>query len=113
MISLEIIGSNNRDGTALYYASVDYRYTVGEFIKTVLDERKGEWGEIAVKINKGKKDFVDILLDNTDVNSCEYAYGKLKTRLKRKILKQNIVSIWAYGGYSCMDYIIIISNKSN
>ncbi len=110
MVSLNIIGTNVKDGTALYYASISYEYTVGEFIKSVLNERKGEWGEIAVKINKGKKDFVDILLDNTDVNSCDYAYGKLKSKLKKEICKKNIVSIWAYGGYSCMDYIIIVDN---
>jgi len=54
----------------------------------------------------------DVILDNTNIYNCKYAYGKLKSKLQKKTLKQNIVCIWAYGGYSLTDYIIIIDNKN-
>jgi len=54
MISLRKISCVGRDGTARYYSSIDHKYKVGEFIKTILDERKGEWGKIIIKNNKEK-----------------------------------------------------------
>ena len=110
MITLNQIGPNGRDGTARYYVDVDYEYKVGEFIKSVLNERRHEWGEITIKPDEGKKEWQDIILSQgkADIYSCEYAYGRLKSKLKKNVLEKNIVCICAYGGYSFMNYVLVV-----
>lgn len=82
------------DCTAGYRVDLYKEYTVSEFINEVLKKEPNEWGDFIIK--------------NTGVRT-EYKYGKIvENNFDNYTLSAKIVSIKAHGGWSNMDYIIII-----
>lgn len=82
------------DCTAGYRVDLDKEYTVSEFINEVLKKEPSEWGYFKIK--------------NTGVRT-EYRHGKiLENNFDNDTLSAKIISMTAHGGYSNMDYSIII-----
>ena len=87
------------DCTCGYHVFLDKKYTVGEFIETVLRERPGEWGYIGIK--KKKSTFGD--------PHCEYSHGRLTTdSLPEDVLNKVVKNVTSSGGWSRMDYLISV-----
>ena len=79
------------DATCGYYVELEKEYTVKEFIETVLNERKNEWGFFNIKGSL----------------SCEYRYGELVSDTGlQEIGHRKINKVSASGGWSRMDYQI-------
>ena len=88
------------DETAPYDVIPDKPYTVGEFINEVLITRPNEWGEFIVR-RKGSGYFGRMA-------SAEYRYGKMETEIPAEFATQPIKEVKAAGGWSSMDYNLII-----
>lgn len=94
------------DCTAPYDVILDKPYTVGEFINEVLTTRPNEWGEFIVR-HKGSDYFGTMA-------RAEYRYGEMKNRhgIKTEIPEEfallPIKEVKAAGGWSAMDYNLII-----
>ena len=106
MIKLIQARPESRDCTAPYDVVLSKPYTITEFIKEVLATRSGDWGEFVVR-RKGSD-----WLDHMAV--VKYRYGKLENRDGKKAeIPENlailsITEVKASGGWSAMDYNIII-----
>lgn len=96
-------GSVRGDCTCAYRVELDRKYTVGEFIETVLTERSGEWGYIGIRVTEGG--FSERVFGNP---CCEYKWGKLLSTLPKKYLKKKITEVTGDGGWSRMDYLITL-----
>lgn len=82
------------DCTAGYRVDLDKEYTVSEFINEVLREKTNEWGSFEIKRFMLK---------------AEYRHGEIiESDFDENILSAKILSVAATGGWSRMDYIIII-----
>ena len=94
------------DETAPYDVMLDKPYTVGEFIKEVLTTLPNEWGEFVVR-RKGSGYF-------DRMASAEYRYGEMKNRngekteIPEEFALLPIKEVKAAGGWSAMDYNLII-----
>lgn len=88
------------DECAPYDVKFDKPYTIGELVREVLTTRKYEWGGFDLR-HKGCGYF-DIFL------SVEYRYGELIGELPEDIAKLSIISATSYGGWSAMNYNIIV-----
>ncbi len=94
MFTLTQVTQTFGDCTAGYRVDLDKEYTVSEFINEVLKKEPNEWGYFKIK--------------NTGVRT-EYRYGKiLENNFDNDTLSAKIISMTAHGGYSNMDYSIII-----
>ena len=87
------------DCTAGYEVTMDKTYYVKEFIDEVLSN-KGEWGYIGIK-KEGVPTFFG------DPN-CEYKWGRLLSNLPEEYLDKEISIVSASGGWSRMDYLLIL-----
>lgn len=88
----------SRDCTCGYDIQLDKKYTVKEFIKTVLQEKSNEWGHIGIYN-------IDSWFGNPRL---EYNRGKLKTEEELEdFADKQIIKVSASGGWSRMDYIIV------
>lgn len=100
MIKINWIDSMRSDCTRKFEVILSKQHTVGEFIDSVLSERKGEWGYIGIYSEKNAF-FGD--------PCCEYSDGKLKSNpLPNEISRKKIKKVTGDGGYSRMDYIITL-----
>ncbi len=94
------------DCTAPYDVILDKPYTVGEFISEVLTTRPKEWGEFFVRY-KGSGYF-------DRMARAEYRYGEMKNRhgektaIPEEYAVMPIKEVKAAGGWSVMDYNLII-----
>lgn len=88
------------DCTAPYDVIMDKPYTVGEFINEVFTTRPGEWGEVVVK-RKGRSYF-------DRMASAEYRYGEMESAMPEEFASLPIKEVKAAGGWSNMDYYLII-----
>lgn len=101
--------AESRDCTAPYDVILDKPYTVEEFILEVLTTRAYEWGEFVIR-RKGSNWF-----DRMAV--AEYRYGKMENRDREKtevpemIAKLPIEEVKANGGWSAMNYHLIIKHQ--
>jgi len=86
------------DETAGYSVELTKDYTVKEFVDEVVSDKK-EWGYIGIE-SKGSF-FGD--------PNCEYKWGKLLTELPSEILPNKIKSVKASGGWSRMDYLLVLN----
>lgn len=94
MFSLTQITPTFGDCTAGYRVDLDKEYTVSEFINEVLKKEPNEWGYFKIKNTREK---------------VEYRHGEiLNNNFDNEILSARIISISAHGGWSNMDYLIII-----
>lgn len=83
------------DACSLYNAKIRKSITVQDLIDYVLEEEKGEWG------------YIDI-----NEHRLEYRYGKVISDNLTDVEKQTkIKSMFAYGGWSKMDYEV--NSKNN
>lgn len=94
-------GPTAGDETAPYDVILDKTYTVQEFINTVITKLSGEWGYIGVKNPK------DPFFGEPH---CEYKWGKLLSSMPDDILTKTIRSAKASGGWSRMDYILVLDD---
>lgn len=107
-MSLKFIQTHaeSRDCTAPYDVILDKSYTVAEFIREVLTTRSNEWGQFNIR-RKGSS-----WLDRMAV--VEYRYGKLENRDRENteipeiMVSLPIEEVEARGGWSAMDYDLII-----
>lgn len=88
------------DCTCDYDIKLDKEYTVAEFVKTVLENKPDEWGYIGIWRSK------TIFGDPT----CRYDYGKLRSTLPDDILDKKIRSVDASGGWTRMDYLLVLED---
>lgn len=91
------------DGTSEYKITLDKEYTLREFIEAVLTN-EGEWGSIRIaKRNCYWYDFPEI----------RYRYGEIITvpNLLEEIYNLKVRSAVASGGWTRMDYIVILGKK--
>lgn len=101
--------AESRDCTAPYDIILDKPYTVEEFILEVLTTRTYEWGEFVI-IRKGSNWFESMAV-------AEYRYGKMENRDREKtevlemIAKLPIEEVKANGGWSAMNYHLIIKHQ--
>lgn len=99
MIKINWIDSMRSDCTRKFEVILSKQHTVGEFIDSVLSERKGEWGYIGIYSEKNA-----FLGDPC----CEYSDGKLKSNplpneISRKNKKGN--RRWRVFSYGLYNYI--------
>lgn len=98
MIKFKENTPKSRDGTCGYDVELDMEYTLEEFLNTIWAERKGDWGEIVVK----KTMFDETRFRYTDewktIPICLNKNDKVK-------------EVRASGGWSNMNYIIVVENK--
>lgn len=100
MIKLIQTHASGGDACAPYDVKFDKPYTVGDLVSEVLTTRKGEWGRFDLR-HKGCGYFDRFL-------SVEYRYGDLIGELPEDIAKLPIIDATSYGGWSAMDYNIIV-----
>ena len=84
------MGNAYDDCTSTYFIYLERKYTIDEFINTVLKKRSNEWG--------------NIIIDKKKIAS--YSHGKLDNEIPSEILFKVIGSVDGHGGYSRMDYRI-------
>ena len=97
MITLTQVTPTGGDCTAGYRVDLDKEYTVSEFIEEVLQRFSNEWGYFCIK---------------NLFTRIEYRSGKLiENMIEGNVLSAKIVSVTANGGWSSMDYNIIVGTK--
>lgn len=82
------------DCTTPYNVEFYKSMAVGEFINDILKQK--EWGKISIA--------------NTDI-SCWYKDGNLESKIPNSVLDRYISSATASGGWSRMDYTIVLSER--
>lgn len=82
--------------TAVYEVDLDKKYTVKEFVDTVLS-RGNEWGYVFI-INPRQK-------------VCDYSYGRLVGCVDESFFDKIIDYVESDGGWSRMDYYIKIKEN--
>ena len=98
------------DCTADFTIQLYENYTVEGFINAVLDNNKNEWGFI--KCFSSSDNLKDILSVSKAV--CEYKRGKLVSeKLPDEILNRSVVAATASGGYSRMDYRLLLDTETD
>ena len=96
MIKYVIIGGPYGDATSKYDVVLDKKYTVKEFISAILEQNNDEWGEF-------------VIWEWPSKIKCEFSKCRIKTNfLDEKYLDMNIKSVTAQGGWTFMNYYIII-----
>lgn len=99
MLRFVEIRPEGRDGTCWYNILLVKNYTVQEFVRDVLKQFKDSWGSINIEIN------------DEQINSYDYAYGKLKWKSKFKNMPKDkkVISATANGGYSFLNFYLTVS----
>lgn len=88
----------SRDCTCGYVVELDKEYTVREFIELVVTERQKEWGSVSV--HSDTKIF--------GIQVCEYKHGIVTVVDNNEFMDRKIESITAQGGWSNMDYTLLL-----
>lgn len=93
------------DCTSGYRVNLDKEYTLQEFIDDVLTI-KGEWGGIRIV----KRD-----CDRYSYPVIRYRYGKItnEPNLPKMIYGYKVKSVFACGGWSNMDYVVMLEKEVN
>lgn len=88
-------GSDSCNG---YDVEMDKPYTVGAFVKEVLEKFPKEWGDFSVihEVNGSLSLFFRV----------DYGYGKLRGELPEDIARLSVVEVKSNGGWSAMSYSI-------
>lgn len=84
------------DCTATYSVTFNGKLTVDEFINEIL--KRGEWGCIEISEYK----------NNLKPRCYNYKNNKLWRKISKKVLNSYIKEIHAHGGWSLMNYVVII-----
>lgn len=91
------VGGPYGDCTSSYHLELDKKYSVGEFIETVLKEMPDEWGYIGIYFKGNVFGYPQ----------CEYNHGViLDSSFSKDQLTFEIENVHASGGWSRMDYLI-------
>lgn len=88
------------DACAPYDVQFDNPYTVGAFVNEVLKKYSNEWGDF--RLRRKECGYFDTFF------ALEYKYGELLDILPTHIANLTIESATSYGGWSAMDYNLII-----
>lgn len=91
-------GPTGGDCTAVYSIELCRNYTLKEFIEEVLKEYPNEWGFFELREEHHTRPFKVI----------EYKYGNIVGKIPTDIINVPISCTKSDGGWSNMDYIIII-----
>lgn len=102
MINLKQRTRTFQDCTAGYEIHLTKQYTVKEFIDEVLT--KDEWGVIS--ISDGTEAWY-----NSGTPLVEYKRGNLLNKMPDEYLDKVIIKATAFGGYSNMDYKLMVLNE--
>lgn len=90
------------DCSRAYDVILDKEYTVEDFINVILSERFDEWGSIEIYE----------LYRQVSRFSCEYKYGKMMaSSLPDEYLRKKIFKVSAHGGYTRMDYTLLVDES--
>lgn len=98
MIKFKANTPMSRDCTCGYDVKLDKEYTLEEFLNAIWEERRGDWGEIVVKHSMFDDTTFRYSNDRHSIPACLNKYEKVK-------------EVRANGGWSHMDYIIVVENK--
>ena len=97
------VGPERGDCTQPYKVSISKKpYTVREFIDDVMRQRPKDWGRIEL-YSKRPSSF-----DDRPISSVEYRRGEMGGRFSNNDQNREIKEISADGGWSRMDYMIIV-----
>lgn len=97
MIEIKQVTETFGDCSAYYDVILDKEYTVEEFIEEILKIRSQEWGKFKINTFLNYQEYI------------EYSHGKqIKNNFSDDILKKNVIAVKAYGGWTQMDYKLII-----
>ena len=88
------------DCTAPYDLQFLEPMTVGEFVEEVL--KRNDWGTIYIYDPDNRENWY------RRKERCEYDHGNLKVRFPDDILMREIKSASSHGGWSLMDYTLVL-----
>ena len=100
MFRLITAGPVGGDETRLYIVDFGHEYTVEHFIHEVLLNNR-EWGKISIH----NRDYSDHIFGYPN---CRYEYGELVSHLPDEYLTRKIKSAKADGGWSMMNYCLVL-----
>lgn len=95
-MEIKIIGEARGDDTYHFTVILDKEYTVEEFVNEIIKD----------KYNSG-----EVLLSPycPRIKVCSFSKGVRMSRISEKYKDKKVISAYADGGYSLMDYVINIS----
>lgn len=102
MFTLRQSGPIGGDETAMHSVNFDNPHelhTIGQFMDDLLKGHSGDWGSVEVRGSTRP---------GYTVVSLSYSHGHTEEQFADEILKQEIKSISASGGWSRMDYLIFV-----
>lgn len=101
-IELKRVGRERKDATSPYDVIITSNnfITVNDLIDYILENRKHEWGYIGI-MNDSEPFFGEPCI--------EYRHGKLLSEFEKNILNKTVEKVKADGGYSRMDYQILLN----
>jgi len=118
LFELRQSGSERGDCTAPYeviFELTNKHPTVNQFLKDVIS-RKRDWGRIKISPNQSYKTVWDLISYHEEVDTLEYRWGewgKDYDIFVEKYGNQKIKSATADGGWSFMDYVILLEKDSS
>lgn len=92
---------NHGDYTCEYGIELDRLYTVSEFVNSIINHIKDEFGYIG--IDNG-------IWYSPGAPYCEYKYGVLLSNLPEDILSRKVSSAKSIGGLGRMDYKLVLKD---
>ena len=102
MIELTQAAPERSDCTAPYTVTLHKEYTVREFVNEIVSNEK-DWGYIGIADGKNW---------SRGTPHCEYRWGELLSTLPEEIMDRTIESATADGGWSAMDYKLVLKKES-
>ena len=99
-IKLNCVDGPFGDETCNYEVEMPSK-TVGDFVDTVLKERKNEWGEVCIRSNKGYE---------YDACLCSYKKGSIERAATNydEYAKLHVKDVKANGGWGKMSYDVFV-----
>ena len=93
-------GGPNGDCSYNYDVEIQGKCTVGQFVKSVLEEMPGEWGEFEIVTNL-KYQY------QNKMDGCEYSKGKIKKNFRNKGTEGlEVEKVAAHGGWSLTNFLV-------
>lgn len=106
MFRLQQIGRESGDCTAPYKVILERPCTLREFISYILSERAWDWGDIYDVTNNG----ADSIWLYATCPRYRYSHGKIEESIPEEILKKKVKSGNANGGWTLMDYYLVLED---
>lgn len=106
IFSLTKIGDDRSDCTAAYTVDLCKDCTVAVFVNEILRCRSDEYGDIKIFF----KETPGWIIKSPEA-MCTYKYGKMLSSLPEVYTSKKVLSASADGGWSRMDYCLVIENE--